>query len=100
MGSGQASGASWAQGVPCGTAGTSVEPSRAPGGDRGATGGYNHSCKPHGAKMPVKRRTRKRKASAAGIAVEVEPALPPKAKKAKKDRYKRQARESVRDYFF
>ena len=50
--------------------------------------------------MPVKRRTRKRKASAAGIAVEVEPALPPKAKKAKKDRYKRQARESVRDYIF
>ena len=50
VGSGQSSGASWAQGAPCGTAGTSVEPSRAPGGDRRALEEYNHSCKPHGAK--------------------------------------------------
>ena len=50
--------------------------------------------------MPVKRGNRKRKASAAGIAVAAKPALLPKAKKAKKDRYKRQARESVRGNLF
>ena len=53
-----------------------------------------------GQKMPVKRGNRKRKASAAGIAVAAKPALLPKAKKAKKDRYKRQARESVWYFLF
>ena len=62
--------------------------------------GYNHSASQTGQKMPVKRGNRKRKASAAGIAVAAKPALLPKAKKAKKDRYKRQARESVGDFLF
>ena len=53
-----------------------------------------------GQKMPVKRGNRKRKASAAGIAVAAKPALLPKAKKAKKDRYKLQARESVQEKYF